>query len=212
MHAGEIVARYIASDLKAPDPGSVLWKQAHPVHLDRYWSGEVAPQTRHASARMLWSSQALYVRFVCHQHEPLIVSDDPVTQKKVMGLWNRDVCEVFVAPNADDVNQYFELEAAPNGEWLDVAISWRPEGRESDWDFQSHMTTAAHIVEGWTIIAIRLPWSERIPQPQKGQRWRVNLFRCVGTAPTRGYVAWQPTHLPEPGFHLPKVFGWLLFE
>lgn len=212
MHDGEIVAHFIGSDLKAPDPGSVLWKKAHPVHLERYWSGEVAPPPRHASVRMLWSTRALYVRFVCHQQEPLIVSENAQTEKKTMGLWNRDVCEVFLAPNPDSLNRYFEFEAAPNGEWLDVAISWKPEGRESDWNFQSHITTATHIVAGWTIVALRIPWTEQIPEPRKGDRWRVNLFRCVGKDPNRGYVAWHPTNLPEPGFHLPEVFGWLLFE
>ena len=50
-----------------------------------------------------------------------------------------------------------------------------------------------------------------IPQPQQGDRWRVNLFRCVGKDPDRGYLAWQPTKMPKPGFHLPEVFGWLIF-
>lgn len=207
-----VVAKYIATDLRAPDIGSFRWKRSHPVQIHRYWSGEIAPEARHASARILWSKKALYVRFVCHQREPLIVNPDPQTEKKTKGLWDRDVCEIFIAPDPNQVNRYFEFEAAPTGEWLDVAVNWSAERRDSDWDFASEMTSEAHVVEGWTMISMRIPWNQWIPEPQKGDRWRVNLFRCVGKDPNRGYLAWQPTRLPEPGFHLPQVFGWLLFE
>jgi len=128
-----------------------------------------------------------------------------------MGLWDRDVCEIFIAPDRAVVENYFEFEAAPTGEWLDVAIQWTPEKRDSDWNFNSHMTSAARVEQDRIIIGMRIPWGERIHQPQKGERWRVNLFRCVGKDPNRGYLAWQPTKLPKPGFHLPQVFGWLMF-
>ena len=207
-----IVAEYLATDLKVPDLGSAVWKQAHPVHIHSYWSGELAPETRHASARVLWSNKALYVRFVCHQNEPLVINDKPQTETKTMGLWDRDVCEIFIAPDPKVVERYLEFEAAPTGEWLDVAIHWSPDKRESDWTFNSHMTALAHNVKGWTIIAMRIPWNHWIHEPQKGERWRVNLFRCVGKDPNRGYLAWQPTRTPEPAFHLPEVFGWLAFK
>ena len=129
-----------------------------------------------------------------------------------MGLWDRDVCEIFIAPDPQVVERYFEFEAAPTGEWLDVAIHWMPDKRESDWKFDSHMTTSSHSLEGSITISIRIPWNHWIHEPQKGERWRVNLFRCVGKDPNRGYLAWQPTRTPEPGFHLPQVFGWLLFK
>ncbi|MGH9959146.1 MAG: carbohydrate-binding family 9-like protein [Pyrinomonadaceae bacterium] len=38
------------------------------------------------------------------------------------------------------------------------------------------------------------------------------MFRCVGTGKDRGYLAWQPTRTEQPNFHIPKVFGWLIFE
>jgi len=44
------------------------------------------------------------------------------------------------------------------------------------------------------------------------ERRRANLFRCIGSDPTRGYLAWQPTRTPEANFHLPQVFGWLVFK
>ena len=128
-----------------------------------------------------------------------------------MGLWDRDVCEIFIAPDRNVVERYFEFEAAPTGEWIDVAIHWTPEKRESDWEFASHMTTAARVETERVTIGMRIPWNHWIHQPQKNERWRINLFRCVGKDPDRGYLAWQATKTPEPNFHVPQVFAWLVF-
>jgi hypothetical protein len=206
-----IKAHHAATDLAVDNFNSSEWNRAETVHINRYWSGEPAPSSRHAEARILWSDKALHVRYTCHQAEPLVVSDKPQTEKKTMGLWDRDVCEIFIAPDPNVVERYFEFEAAPTGEWLDVAIQWTPEKRESDWVFNSHMTTTAMIGKDHLTIAMRIPWNHWIHQPQKGERWRVNLFRCVGKDPNRGYLAWQPTRMPKPGFHLPQAFGWLVF-
>jgi len=216
-----IEARFTATDLKVADLTNAEWDTAATLQINRYWSGAPAPLERQAEARILWSKKALHLRFICHQAEPLVVSDKPQTEKKTMGLWNRDVCEIFIAPDEHAIERYFEFEAAPNGEWVDVAIHWSPTRRESDWQFSSGMSCAAmktitksgagnDLELVW--IGMRIPWNHWIHEPQKGERWRVNLFRCVGKDPNRGYLAWQPTKTPQPAFHLPKVFGWLLFK
>lgn len=207
-----IQANYTATDLNVGDLESAAWNRAHPVTIARYWSGDVAPAARQAEARILWSKKALHVRFVGHQAEPLVLSATPQTAKKTMGLWDRDVCEIFIAPDPQVSERYFEFEAAPNGEWLDVAIHWTAEKRESDWEFHSHITTAARVEPDHVTIAMRIPWNHWIHEPQKDERWRVNLFRCIGVDPGRGYLAWQPTHTKEANFHVPQVFGWLVFK
>jgi cellulose/xylan binding protein with CBM9 domain len=206
-----IKARHVANDFRASDLDNAAWAKAHPIQINRYWSGAPAPPSRHAEARLVWSNKALHLRFVCRQSEPLIVTDKPQTENKTMGLWDRDVCEIFIAPDPNVVERYFEFEVAPTGEWLDVAIHWTPGKRESDWDFNSHMTAAARVGTEMITVALRVPWNHWIHQPQKGERWRVNLFRCVGKDPDRGYLSWQPTRTPEPSFHVPQVFGWLVF-
>ncbi len=212
-HEDQIIeARHTAIDLNATDLKSAEWKNAQGIQIDRYWSGAPAPAGRHAEARVLWSTKALHVRFVCHQAEPLVVGEKPQTLNKTMGLWDRDVCEIFIAPDPHVVERYLEFEAAPTGEWLDVAIHWSPQKRESDWEFHSHMSTAARVENDRVTIAMRIPWNHWIHEPQKGERWRVNLFRCVGKDPNRGYLAWQPTRTPQPNFHVPEVFGWLRFK
>ena len=216
-----IEARFTATDLRVADLTNAEWDKAATLQINRYWSGAPAPPERQAEARILWSEKALHLRFICQQGEPLVVNDQPQTEKKTMGLWDRDVCEIFIAPDPNVVERYFEFEAAPTGEWVDVAIHWSPAKRESDWEFRSGMSCAASrtITKGGTgndlelvWIGMRIPWNHWIHEPQKGERWRVNLFRCVGKDPNRGYLAWQPTRTAEPAFHLPKVFGWLLFK
>jgi hypothetical protein len=207
-----IVAERTNAGLAAADLDHDDWNKAHAVRLTRYWSGAEAPPSRHAEARIIWSASALCVRFVCRQDEPLVVSASPQLEQKSLGLWDRDVCEIFIAPSPARPQQYMEFEAAPTGEWLDLAIQPKEDGRETDWQFNSGMTTAARIGAGLVTIAICLPWTAFDHKPAAGERWRVNLFRCIGTGPERGYIAWQPTHTPQPNFHVPAAFGWLEFN
>jgi hypothetical protein len=221
MSDNQIVeASFISTDLVPSDFDHAAWNDARPVQIDHYWSGEVAPASRHAEARVLWSAKALHVRFACNQGEPLVVSTTPHTSQKTMGLWDRDVCEIFIAPDPELVEKYFEFEAAPTGEWLDVAIHSTPEKREMDWEFDSGMTVAGltTITKSSSLelemvwIGMRIPWNHLIHKPRKGERWRANLFRCIGKDPDRGYLAWQPTKTPQPNFHAPQAFGWLVFN
>jgi hypothetical protein len=186
------------------------WTRAHPIQITRKWSGENAPASRHAEARIIWTEDSMIVRFVCRQDEPLVINASPQLGKKTMRLWDKDVCEIFVAPDPGAPERYFEFEASPSGEWIDLAINFTAAGRETDFEFHSGMTAAALVAEGQLFVAIQIPWSTNLPKPQRGDSWRVNLFRCVGVGDER-YLAWQPTYTPEPSFHVPEIFGWLNF-
>jgi Carbohydrate family 9 binding domain-like len=207
-----IVAQYVNHPLDAADFEAEAWQRCQPIEINHYWSGEPAPRARHAEARICWSSEALHVRFVGAQTEPVIVSDAPQTDQKTLGLWDRDVCEIFVAPDALNPARYYEFEAAPTGEWIDLGIVVKPDGRETDWNFVSGFTTAAKLESDRLLIGIRIPWSEAIPKPAPGDVWRVNLFRCVGPEAPERYLAWLPTRTPEPNFHVPDAFGTLHFS
>jgi hypothetical protein len=207
-----IVARYIPEPMQADEFDHPAWEACQPVQIEHYWSGEPAPASRHAEARVCWSDEALHVRFVGAQHEPLIVAENPVTTEKTLGLWDRDVCEIFVAPDAAHPERYFEFEAAPTGEWVDLGIVVRPSGRETDWDFKSGMIAAAKVAAESLQIGIRIPWSSAIPKPEQSDEWRANVFRCVGPEAPDRYLAWRPTRTPEPNYHVPEAFGVLRFD
>ena len=94
-----VIAPHINHAITPNDFHNDIWQQCHPVQIEHYWSGEPAIPSRHAEASVCWSDEALHVRFLGKQHEPLIVSDNPITDKKTLGLWDRDVCEIFLAPD-----------------------------------------------------------------------------------------------------------------
>jgi hypothetical protein len=207
----EVEARFMSAEIDIAELDSAAWTSTRPVAIRRYWSGEDAPAGRQAEACLLWSENALYVRFVYRQTEPKVVSPRPQIKRKTIGLWERDVCELFIAPNVREPERYFEFEAAPTGEWLDLRIHYKPEERETDWRFHSGMTVAARVQSEQVTIAMRVPWKALGRRPLDNERWRGNLFRVCGSGETRGYIAWRPTHTPEPNFHLPSAFGWIKF-
>jgi hypothetical protein len=206
-----LVAHRTDVEIAADDLAHAAWDGALAVQLARYWSGEDAPPERQARVRALWSAEALCVRFDCWQAEPLVLSDAPQRESKTIGLWERDVCEIFIAPDAAEAERYFEFEAAPTGEWLDLAIHQMTDRRETDWEYSSGMTAAARIEAGSITIVMRIPFAAFARAPHAGESWRANLFRCVGTGAARGYLAWQPTRTERPNFHVPEAFGQLRF-
>ena len=214
-HGNIIELRRTESEVHVADFAHIAWDRAPAVHLTHYYSGEEAPPHRHAEARLLWTWAGLHVRFQCPQSESLIINDNLQAKTKTVGLWDRDVCEIFVAPDAEIPEHYFEFEAAPTGEWLDLEIDWKPDGRLTNWEYASGMKAAGIIGDGEIMIAMHLPWAAFGREPQTGDEWRINLFRCVGRdteQDVRGHLAWQPTYAAQPNFHVPGVFGWLRFS
>lgn len=207
-----VEALRVGRALAAGDFESAAWRRARAAQLARYWSGEEAPPSRRAEARVAWDDEGFTVRFDYRQEEPLVVSSEPRLERKTVGLWERDVCEIFITPEAERIRRYYEFEVAPTGEWIDLALTVTPEGRDTFWDFCSGMTTAARVRPDSVTSALRVPWEAFGRAPRVGERWRCNLFRCVGRDPARGYVTWQPTHTPEPAYHVPEKFGWIVFN
>ena len=79
-----IVARFVDQPVGESDFENRIWQECQPIQIKRYWSGEKALASRHAEARVCWSDEALHVRFVGTQQEPLVVSADPVTDRKTL--------------------------------------------------------------------------------------------------------------------------------
>lgn len=198
---------YIKTDLSIQNLAESARFNGGPIVIDRYWNGKEAPEGRTFAARLLWSDTALYALFDARQAEVLIVSSGPDVSKKAMNLWDRDVVEILLAPDRNDPRKYFEFEAAPTGEWLDVALDSTSGKRVSDWEYASGMETVAKIEKDRVIIAIKIPWKAFVKKPKAGDVWLGNLLRCIGKDPDRGYLAWSPTMTKEPNFHVPDRFG-----
>ena len=197
---------FSADDFPIADIDNENWQVTEPVLLDRYWNGEPAPESRHCEVRLLWSEAALYVRFEAMQSEPLVVFDHPDVTKKRFGLWERDVCEMFLAPHRSKPDRYAEFEIAPTGEWLDLMVDWTKD-EPRNWEYDSGMEPFALAESGKVILARRIPWMAFARIPKAGSVWRGNLFRQIGAGESRGYLAWSPTMTSEPQFHVPEKFG-----
>ena len=199
--------QHINSEIAVNDLENARWNSAAGIPVEKYWSGKQAPKGRHFTAKLLWSDTALYVRCDAVQTEPLVVSEKPILDSKTKNLWDRDVCEIFLAPDPIEPRKYFEFEIAPTGEWIDLAIDLTYGKRKTDWKYGSGMEAAARIEKGRVLMAIKIPWSAFGRRPKSGDVWLGNIFRCVGTEPDRGYLAWQPTITKTPNFHVPERFG-----
>jgi hypothetical protein len=203
--------KFIGRDFEIVDLANRLWDSADEVVVSEYWSGKPAPAARHFEARLLWSETSLYVRFDAEQAEPLVVSRSPTLSEKTLGLWERDVCEIFVAPDRSERGRYFEFEVAPTGEWVDLAIDLSSGERVTTLEYTSGLAAAAKMESGRVVSALKIPWPPFGGRPAAGDVWLGNLFRCVGEGPARGYLAWHPTMTETPNFHVPEKFGELVF-
>lgn len=202
---------YIENEIAVDDFAAEIWQRAEITTIQKLWSGETVQQGRHAAARLLWTNKSLFVRFDCEQNEQLIVSENPNTQIEAEKLWERDVCELFLAPDVDAPERYFEFEVAPTGEWLDFAVHQLADRRETDTTFDAGLKTAALISENSFTVIFQVKWSELGKKPESGDKWRGNLFRCIGTNEETRYMSWQPTLTEIPNFHVPEKFGWIEF-
>lgn len=202
-----LIVKHTTVDLPVKEIENTLWDETNSTNIATYWNGERAPAGRHFSVKLLWSDSFLYVRFDAAQSEPLVIAREPNLNEKADGLWDRDVCEIFLAPDKNERRKYLEFEVAPTGEWIDVAIDLTSKKRRSDWTYRSDMQTASAIKKDRVLMAIKIPWKAFGKKPSDGDVWFGNVLRCVGKEPGRGYLAWSPTLTKAPNFHLPEKFG-----
>jgi alpha-galactosidase len=118
------------------------------------------------------------------------------------------VAEAFLQPEPSPQRYYKEFEIAPNGMWIDLDIS--PSGLAA---LKSGLTRSVHVDEQkqvWTA-EMSIPMKAITPQLEPTAMWRANFYRVEGRAEPRQYMAWQPTHTPQPNFHVPEAFGTMRF-
>lgn len=181
------------------------WAQAAPARLE-YQSNTVAVHPHLSTpVRALWSDHFLYLAFEAPYTE--LSTFRPVQKEERIGLWDKDVVEAFIAPDAEHVQRYSEYEWAPTGEQLDLDIDLPA---KKDFAWSSGMESAIQVDEANMIwrVEVRIPWSAfGGAKPAAGSRWRGNFFRCDKA--NNAYLAFSPTL--KGTFHAPDRFGWLVF-
>ena len=204
--------KVIAAPLKDATDGDGFplekaWEGAPPVRFDADWRGLNADPERETEVRLLWTPETLYLRFVA-RYRSITVFPDADGRGWRDHLWDRDVCEVFLQTDPAEPRQYKEFEVAPNGFWIDLGI-----GPGEKHDLRSGMRRRVKIDEArkrWTA-ALDVPMKSLTERFDPAVGWRVNFFRVEGAAEPRFYSAWRATGTPEPNFHVPEVFGRLVF-
>ena len=180
---------------------------ATPVRFSADWQGKNPDPARQTEVRALWTPAMFYLRFVCRYRELFVFQDSSASGRRDH-LWDRDVAEVFLQPDPSRPRHYQEFEVSPNGMWVDLDIF--PGGRS---DLKSGLRRSVWLdPEQHTWSAeLAIPIASLDANFDPASIWRANFYRVEGKQEPRFYSAWQPTHTPEPDFHVPKAFGRLRF-
>jgi alpha-galactosidase len=204
----EIIACRVSSEIRL-DAGNPAkeWESAQPVRFDANWQGRDSDPALETEVRVLWSPEIVYLKFACRYRE-LFVFEDSDPNGRRDHLWDRDVAEAFLQPEPSPERYYKEFEIAPNGMWIDLDIA--PSGLA---DLKSGLSRSVHVDEparNW-VAEMAIPMKAITAKFDPGAVWRANFYRVEGKAEPRQYLAWQPTHTPQPNFHVPQAFGTLRF-
>jgi hypothetical protein len=200
----------LTTDAEAPE-----WKEAASQTIVKDCSREIEYANIQSTVRSFWTDTDVYFLFECPYTELNLFLPANHAAPRV-GLWDRDVVEMFLGDDWTNIRHYREFEIAPTGDWIDLAIDLDHENYDHSW--WSGWKTAARIDDRRKIwyAAAQIPLTSiskvRIAA---GSRWRMNLYRIegLGADPQRHFLCWQPTCVinRDPN-HVPEHFGTLVFE
>lgn len=201
------------------DPKSDIWRGAASAWIVKDCTRTIDYPKLKTEVRAFWTRESLYLLFIC-PYESLNVFLPAQNDKPRRGLWDRDVVEVFLGADWDNIGRYKEYEVAPTGDWidLDITLDLKTHNTKGNRDWRSGWNTAARIDDTARIwyAAARIPLKSVTSQVvETGTKWRANLYRIAGQGPDsqRQFLCWQPTCSPglDPN-HVPENFGTLTFE
>lgn len=196
------------------DESAGIWKQASSQWMSKDCSRQIDYSSLKTEVKAFWTDTDLYLFFRCpYTVLNLFLPANP--QEPRVGLWDRDVVEMFLGDDWTNINHYREFEIAPTGDWIDLAIDLDRNSYDHSW--RSGWQTMARIDEAnkiW-LAAARIPLSAVSGKPVgNGAKWRINLYRIEGQGadPQRHFLCWQPTCVRnrDPN-HVPEHFGTLIF-
>jgi hypothetical protein len=186
-----------------------VWKQAEPAKFDQDASGKSHYPEIATGVACLWTESYIYFGF-SGRYESLNVYEGEDAKAERWKLWERDVVEVFLNPQPERVNHYYEFEVAPNNQWIDLEIDKTKEPfNDASWNSGfAHATRIDAKNHIWTA-EMRIPLSSmNVAAIHPGMEWRANFFRAAGSGGDehRKFVVWSV--IPEgKTFHVPARFG-----
>ena len=188
-------------------PQGACWEKASPISFDHDWRGANADPQRATEVRLLWNPETLFLRFVAKFRELRVFPDARADGWRDL-LWERDVAEAFLQPDDRDPLVYKELEVAPNGYWIDLSIS---HGEREEMRSGLRRRVWKDMVTKIWAAQLAVPMRSLTTHFDPDKTWRANFYRVEGKSEPRFYSVWSPTMTPQPNFHVPAAFGYLVF-
>lgn len=190
-----------------------VWRQAEWVRFAHDMSGQKSFPEAATEVASFWTANYVYFAFRC-KYTTLNIYEGEDPAKERWELWNRDVAEVFINPEPERVNHYYEFEVAPNNQWIDLEIDKDKDPfNDAGWDSHfDHTTRVDEKSKVWTC-EMRIPVSTmNVPHINADTQWRINFYRADGPGgdPQRRFLSWNT--IPEGRtFHVPTRFGIIRF-
>jgi len=207
-----IRAAYLGEQANEADLSSrdFNWPVERMVWIMRDWQGKALPPGVATGVAAGYTDRELVFFFLAHYRE-LTLREGEIPETDVSDIYRWDTVEVFLDPDPATPQTYLEWEVSPRGERLDLTVDVRTQ--EFDVSWESGMTGKSDLNRNHRIWLTKLiiPF-DRIGAPRAGDVWKANFFRTEGKSPNRLYMAWQPTGTPKPNYHVPDVFGDIIFE
>jgi cellulose/xylan binding protein with CBM9 domain len=196
------------------DPDSETWKKSGSAWIVKDCTRVLDYPDLKTEVKGLWTDTSLYFLFIC-PYRALNLFLPSQNDKPRDKLWEKDVVEMFLGDDWQNIRHYREFEIAPTGDWIDLAIDLDKESYDQSW--RSHWHTQARIDQKAHVwyAAAKIPLkSVSLEAVKPGTRWRMNLYRIDGEGPDsdRRFLCWQPTCVVnrDPN-HVPEAFGTLNF-
>jgi Carbohydrate family 9 binding domain-like len=200
-------------DLSA-DPKAKVWRHSAVQSMYKDCTRQINCPNLKTEVHGFWTDTSLYLLFRCPYDVLNLWPAD--NSKSHVKLWDRDVVEMFIGSDWQNINHYREFEIAPTGDWIDLAIDLDHKSYDHNW--RSGWKTTAHIDKEHKIwyAAAKIPLSSiGGGEVKPGTKWRMNLYRIdgLGEDPQRHLLCWQPTCVQnrDPN-HVPEHFGTLTFQ
>lgn len=189
------------------------WKDAEWVQFNHDMSGTKHFPESETAVAALWTDTYVYFAFRAKYTTLNIYEGEDIAEER-WELWDRDVVEVFVNPEPQRVNHYYEFEVSPNNQWIDLEIDkdkdpFNDAAWDSGYEHATRIDEPAHV---WTC-EIRVPLrSMNVTTLTPGAAWRINFYRADGPGDDsqRRFMSWST--IPEGRtFHVPTRFGIIRF-
>ena len=136
---------------------SAVWKHAASQKMWKDCSKQIEYPETATTIKAFWTDTDLYFFFRCPYKELNLFLPANHAGPRV-GLWDRDVVEMFLGDDWQNIRHYREFEIAPTGDWIDLAIDLDKK-EDNDHSWRSGWETLARTDKAHKIwySAARIP-------------------------------------------------------